>query len=99
MKFYVYPALQEGSGELITAQNVPIPEGVKFLYKHLLDNRQIVDVEGFNPNVLHIFSKQVLHMLQNGEKDWESLVPVAVANLIKERCLFGYPAEQMEFDY
>ena len=64
-----------------------------------LDNRQIVDVEGFNPNVLHIFSRQVLHMLQNGEKDWESLVPVAAANLIKERCLFGYPAEQMEFEY
>ena len=99
VKFYVYPALQEGSGELITAQNVPIPEGVKFLYKHLLDNRQIVDVEGFNPNVLHIFSKEVLHMLQNGDEGWESLVPVAVSNLIKERYLFGYPAEQMEFDY
>ncbi len=99
VKFYVYPALQEGSGELINAQNVPVPEGVKFLYKHLLDNKQIVDVEGFNHNLLHIFSKEVLHMLQNGEPGWESMVPAQVASLIKEQFLFGYPAEQMEFDY
>ncbi|MCB0552945.1 MAG: TonB-dependent receptor, partial [Phaeodactylibacter sp.] len=99
VRFYVYPALQEGSGELINAQNTPIPEGVKFLYKHLLDNRQIVDVQEFNPNLLHIFSKEVLHMLQNGEQGWESMVPSQVAQLIKEQYLFGYPAEQMEFDY
>lgn len=99
VKFYVYPALQEGSGELINAQNVPVPEGVKFLYKHLLDNKQVVDVEGFNHNLLHIFSKEVLHMLQNGEAGWESMVPAQVASLIKEQFLFGYPAEQMEFDY
>jgi hypothetical protein len=99
VKFYIYPALQEGSGELIDAQNAPIPEGVKFLYKHLLDNRQIVDVQDFDPEVLHIFSKEVLHLLQNGEPGWEALVPAPVASLIKERCLFGYPAEQLEFDY
>jgi len=99
VKFYVYPALQEGSGELITAQSLPIPEGVKFLYRHLLDNRQIIDVEGFNRNLLHIFSTEVLRMLQNGEEGWESMVPAQVANLIKEQYLFGYPAEQIEFDY
>lgn len=99
VKFYVYPALQEGSGEIINAQNVPIPEGVKFLYKHLLDNRQIVDVEGFNPDVLHIFSKEVLHMLRSGQDEWESMVPAQVANLIKERHLFGYPVEQKIFEF
>jgi hypothetical protein len=99
VKFYIYPALQEGSGELINAHNAPMPEGVKFLYKHLLDNHQIVDVQDFDPEVLHIFSKEVLHLLQNGEPGWEALVPAAVASLIKERCLFGYPAEQLEFDY
>lgn len=99
VKFYVYPARQEGSGELITAQNVPVPEGVKFLYKHLLDNHQVVDVDGFNAQNLHIFSKEVLHMLQSGTDGWESMVPATVANLIKEQYLFGYPAERLEFDY
>lgn len=99
IRFFIYPALQEGSGELINAQNAPIPEGVKFLYRHLLDNRQLVDVQEFNPNLLHIFSKEVLHMLQNGEPGWESMVSSQVASLIKEQYLFGFPAEQMEFDY
>ena len=99
VKIYVYPAMQEGSAELMNVQNVPVPEGVKFLYRHLIDNRQIVDVEGFNPDLLHIFSKQVLSMIQAGESGWESNVPSKVAALIKEKCLFGYPSEKMEFEY
>lgn len=99
VKLYVYPALQEGSEELMTAENVPIPEGVKFLYRHLLDSGQIVDIQGFNPDILHIFSKQVLEMLRAGDGDWEGMVPSKVASLIKQKCLFGYPSERMEFEY
>lgn len=99
IRFFIYPALQEGSGELMTAGNMPVPEGVKFLYRHLLDNGQIVDVNGFDEGVLHIFSKEVLYMLQNGEEGWEALIPPKVAELIKGQYLFGYPAEQLEFEY
>lgn len=99
VKLYVYPSLQEGSAELMTAQNLPIPEGVKFLYKHLLDNRQIIDFERFNLDILHIFSKEVLQLVKTGSPGWEAMVPTKVASLIKEAYLFGYPSEQMEFDY
>lgn len=99
VKIYVYPSLQEGSAELMDAGNMPVPEGVKFLYRHLLDNRQIVPVENFNPDILHIFSKQVLQMLRQGDPGWESMVPPRVAKLIKEQYLFGYPCERMEFEY
>ncbi len=99
VKLYVYPALQEGSEELINAENVPVPEGVKFLYRHLLDSGQIVDIDGYNPDILHIFSKEVLKMLRSGESGWEAMVPTKVAALIKQKCLFGYPSERMEFEY
>lgn len=99
VKIFVYPAMQEGSAELMTAQNVPVPEGVKFLYKHLLDNKQITDVEGYNADILHIFSKEILAMIRTGETGWETMVPTKVAALIKEKCLFGYPMERMEFEY
>lgn len=99
VRMYAYPALQEGSDELMTSQNLPIPEGVKFLYRHLLENQQIVDVTDFNANILHIFSKQVLQMVQQGETGWESMVPPKVASLIKEKYLFGFPSEQMTFEY
>ena len=99
VRIYVYPALQEGSAELMDANNIPVPEGVKFLYRHLLDNRQIVPVEDFDAEVLHIFSKQVLQQLRNGQAAWERMVPPRVAKLIKEQYLFGYPCERIEFEY
>lgn len=99
VRLYVYPAMQEGSAELMTSLNLPIPEGVKFLYRHLLDNKQIVDVEQYNPDILHIFSKEVLAMIQFDEPGWEKMVPRKIATLIKEKYLFGFPAEHLEFEY
>lgn len=99
VRFYIYPAMQEGSAELMTAKNLPVPEDVKFLYKHLLDNKQIVDMNQFNKDTLHIYSPRVLKMISENEKGWESQVPRKVAAVIKEKSLFGFPSEQMEFEY
>ena len=49
--------------------------------------------------VPHIFSKDILQQIQNGEDGWESMVPDKVAKLVKDKCLFGYPIEKMEFEY
>lgn len=97
--YYVYPALQEGSGEVLQCNDLPIPEEITFLYQHLLGSKQIRDILGYKPEVLHIFSTQVLQMIQNDEEGWERMVPEKVAALIKEKCLFGFPYERMEFDY
>ena len=91
--------LQEGSGEVINCQNLPVPDGIKFVYQHLLGSRQIVDIKGYKEEVLHIFSKQVLQMIRDDEKGWEHSVPSKVAKLIKEKCLFGYPVERIQFEY
>jgi len=99
VKMYVYPAMQEGSAELIDCNNLPVPEEIRFLFKHLLGSKQIEDIHGFNREHLHIFSKVVLQMVQANEEGWEKLVPEKVANLIKEKFLFGFPCEQMEFEY
>ena len=99
VKMYVYPALQEGSAELVNTSNLPVPEGIKFLYQHLLDNNQIVDIQGFNHDILHIFSKEVLSMLRKDEGTWKDMVPPKVAELIKDQCLFGFPCQKLEFEY
>lgn len=99
VKMYVYPAMQEGSEELMTSQNLPVPEGLKFLYQHLLDSHQIEDILKYKEENLHIFSASVLEMLRNDEEGWEGMVPEKVANLVKEECLFGFPFKQMEFEY
>ncbi|MEO0340446.1 MAG: TonB-dependent receptor [Bacteroidota bacterium] len=99
VRMYVYPAMQEGSEELMTSENLPIPEGVKFLVKHLIENHQITDVQGANRDYLQIFSTEILKQIQAGESGWEQFVPPKVAKLVKGEFLFGFPTEQMEFEY
>ncbi|MBP7821803.1 MAG: TonB-dependent receptor [Saprospiraceae bacterium] len=99
VRIYVYPLMQEGSEELLNSNNLIVPEGIKFLYKYLLENQHIVDIKQYNPNILHIYSKKVLELLQHDEGDWQKFVPTKVAQLIKEKCLFHYPFQKIEFDY
>jgi hypothetical protein len=96
---YAYPILQEGTNEMMTAENMPVPDEVKFLYKYLLDSKQIIDIQGFHPENLHIYSKQVLRMIQHDEEGWDTMVPEKVAKLVREKCLFGFPAQSLVFQY
>lgn len=99
VKLYVYPSLQEGSSEMMNSRNMPIPDGIKHLYKHLLENGQVEDIKGFNPDILHIYSKDVLRLLRADEGNWQQFVTPQVANLIREKCLFGFPCQRLEFEY
>jgi hypothetical protein len=88
VRFYVYPARDEATGNLITSRNIEIPAEIRFLYEHLLENRNIVDIEAFNPDILSIYHKAVLDMIQQGIGGWEQFVPAPVARLIKAKRLF-----------
>ncbi len=96
---YVFPMLQEGSDAPMTAENMPVPDGVKFLYRHLLDSKQVVDIVDFDKENLHIYSKQVLGMIRHDEEGWDALVPDKVAKLVREKFLFGFPAQSLVFEY
>lgn len=61
IKIYVYPALDDTTGEIMTAENMSVPEGIKFLYQYLLDSKQIVPVHRFNKDILHIYPQTALH--------------------------------------
>ena len=99
VRLYVYPAQKEGSGELLTSQNLPIAAGMNFLYQHILQQKHIVDIENFDAEQLHIYSPEVLRLLKNDESNWEKFVPHKVAQYIKEHFLFGFPCQQAEFNY
>jgi hypothetical protein len=38
-------------------------------------------------------------MIQSDEPGWEEYVPEKVATVIKEKFLFGYPCQRLEFAY
>ena len=50
----------------------------------------MVDIESYDPTVLHIFSKAVLQMIRDAKAGWEDMVPPYVDNMIKDNRLFGY---------
>lgn len=90
LKIYIYPSRSSAGSEIMTTGNMPVHPRLRPLYDYLLFNKRLVDIDSFDPNVLHIFSRQVLEMIRRGDRDWESMVPPYVDNMIKDNRLFGY---------
>jgi hypothetical protein len=74
---------------LINAKNVRIAEHLSSLYAHLLENHCIDSIVGFDPDILDIFSRDVLKKIKGDDATWEGMVPAPVAQAIKRRGLFG----------
>jgi len=94
IKVYAYPALELDSDVLITARTLDVPEGIKFLYKHLLDSNQIVEVEGYDRSLLRIWPYQVYQDIINQVPGWEDSVPKRLVPLIKEKDVFASKRQQ-----
>lgn len=80
------------SSVLITAKNVHITDNLRNLYDHLLENHYIDTIVGFDRDILHIFSRDVLRRIKENDQTWEQMVPTAVVVAIKKRGLFDYHA-------
>jgi hypothetical protein len=60
-----------------------------FLLMYLKEAKMIEDIDDFNPEVVSIWSRRVLKMIQEGETGWEKMVPSTVARTVKSKRLFG----------
>lgn len=78
------------SSVLINARNAQVADHLRNLYNHLLENHYIDSIVGFDPNILSIFSRDVLRRIKDNDPSWEQMVPQPVAAAIKKRRLFGY---------
>lgn len=85
---YVYPG--RINGELITLNNVEVPEHASHLLKHLIENKAMVSASQYRDDNMHITSAETLKLIRRGSKDWEKNVPASVAEIIKTKRLFGY---------
>lgn len=90
LKVYLYPFRDPKTGELFTTQNLDIHPRYRPLYDYFVYNKRIADIENFDQDILHIFSRKVLSMIRNNEPGWEDMIPKYVDNIIKDKCLFGY---------
>ncbi|MGE0589622.1 MAG: TonB-dependent receptor, partial [Cyclobacteriaceae bacterium] len=96
IKLYVYPALKREGNGLFTLQDfeAQLPDNLKSLFRYLIDNNKLEDIDNANINNLHIISDNVLAMIRKGEHGWEKYVPHKVEEAIKEHGLFDYPYTQ-----
>lgn len=99
VKLYIYPALLP-DGKLFTLKDFEstLPDNLKNLFRYLMDNNKLEDIQDANVNNLHIISDNVLAMIKRGEPGWEKFVPHKVEEAIKKNGLFDYPlaAERMK---
>jgi hypothetical protein len=86
---YVYPFLNPANGQLMTVDTLELPPNDRPLYDYSLRTGRIQGLDNHRPDCLKILSQDVLRQIASGNFEWESSVPPAVAQLIKERKLFG----------
>jgi hypothetical protein len=96
IKLYIYPAWKKDSHELFTLKDFEegLPENTRDLFRYLMKNGKMEDIQDANVQNLHIISDNVLAMIRKGEIGWEKFVPHKVESAIKEHGLFDYPYQK-----
>jgi hypothetical protein len=94
LKVYLYPMKDAETGEYTTSESLKVHPRMKELYKFFKYNGKVVDIKDFNPEILDIFSREVLSKIENGEEGWEEMLPEGVSEIIKDKCLFSCRTEK-----
>ena len=89
LKVYLYPMKDPDTGQIMTSNNVKVHPRMKELYKFFKYNGKVMDIIDYDPDIMHIFSRDVLKRIQNGEGDWEEMLPEGIAEIIKKKKLFS----------
>ncbi|WP_031429252.1 nicotinate-nucleotide adenylyltransferase [Flavimarina sp. Hel_I_48] len=90
LRVYLYPMKDPETGEFTTSENLKVHPRMKELYKFFKYNGRVVDIEDYDPEILTIFSREVLRMISHNEEGWEKMLPEDTGKLIKEQHLFDY---------
>ena len=92
LKLYVYPLIDEKTGQLVTATKLEVAPNLRSLFRYLIENEFIQEITDYNPDYLRIYPPEALAKLQSGDPAWEEMVPPEVAKIIKERAVFWLSA-------
>ncbi|EDM44069.1 hypothetical protein SCB49_10777 [unidentified eubacterium SCB49] len=90
LKVYLYPMHDTETDEYTTSENLKVHPRMKELYKFFKYNGKVLDIENFKPDIMDIFSREVLQKIEKGSEGWEEMLPKGVSEIIKEKHLFSY---------
>ena len=86
---YAYPF--RGETSITTVSDIVVNDLFRNIFDYLKQARRVRDIEDFDPDILSIWSREVLHKIRSGATGWEESLPTYVDKIIKEKGLFGYP--------
>ena len=89
-KLYVYPSLDRKTGKLTTIENLEVAPNLRHLYAHLVDNKFIENITGYNAAALKIYSGEVLAKIHSSDEALAQLIPPQIFEVIKAKKLFGW---------
>ena len=89
-KLYVYPSLDRKTGKLTTIENLEVAPNLRHLYAHLVENKFIENITGYNAAALKIYSGEVLAKFHAGDEALSQLIPPQIFEVIKSKNLFGW---------
>lgn len=76
-KFYVTPWINRKTGEFVTAGTYRVPEAYHYLYRHLRESGNVIEVPYFNQKLLFQTPRDIIRMIQSGDDQWKEYVPEA----------------------
>ncbi|WP_339725680.1 TonB-dependent receptor [uncultured Paraglaciecola sp.] len=88
-RLFIYPEMNE-EGQVTEFTDVKVPEHLRFLYRHLLENGFLHGIECSDPALFNIYSRHVLKQLANGQGGWQESLPDGIAEEIIKHKFFGY---------
>lgn len=89
LKVYLYPMKNAETGQVMTSNNVKVHPRMKELYKFFKYNGKVMDIIDYDPEIMHIFSREVLKRITHDEDGWEEMLPEGIAEMIKSKDLFS----------
>lgn len=90
VSIFAYPYYDQQNDQVLTSENLEISGNMKKLFDFFKENNRIIDVKNHNPDLLQIYSHQVLEKISTGQEGWEKCLPESVSEMIKNRKMFGY---------
>ncbi|CAM4261902.1 TonB-dependent receptor [Zobellia nedashkovskayae] len=88
LQVYLYPMKNAETGQIMTSNNIKVHPRMKELYKFFKYNGKVMDIIDYDPEIMHIFSRDALKKLINNEEGWEEMLPEGIPEIIKNESLF-----------
>jgi hypothetical protein len=88
MRIYLCPMIDPEDGSMISVNNLKVHDQLRYLYRHLIENNYIRDLQRIDRGHLSISSKEVLMKIRSNDDSWKEMVPEEVVRIISERGLF-----------